>query len=194
MYLIVKNRLLACFVHPRTCLQILRLPLLFIVSVAAYAQQNYPVPPASANRLFYIQHSNNFNTYVYDARMAGNALDKNDPVDEYRIVYTEGGVKKPLTKIQKSMAYGILVNSLGTDFYEMHLAGSSKLKMYLVLHGSPAVPKVYATINNQKMYLHRIFLQLKEGYSGLEVKAEYVLFEGNDFENGEAITEKVVIE
>jgi hypothetical protein len=43
-----------------------------------------------------------------------------------------------------------------------------------------ARPGVYITVNNRKMYLDRMFIKIKEGSFGLNVKAEYVLFTGED--------------
>ena len=73
-----------------------------------FAQKEYPIPPITENRLFYIQHDGNHNTYVYDAAfIKANLLNDLKPVTIYRIVYTEGGVKKKLTRIQETLAYGL---------------------------------------------------------------------------------------
>ena len=73
----------------------------FFTILTSFVQDNYPFPSKSENRLFYIQHSNNHNTFVYDAIFSGSNFDLKKPVNSYRIVYTDGGVKKPLTEIQK---------------------------------------------------------------------------------------------
>ena len=160
-------------------------------AVCAYGQAGYPIPPNSDTRLFYIQHSNNYNTYVYDAKMKDTTILAEDPLDIYRIVYTEGGKKKPLSGIQRKMAYGMEVKYLGRNSFEMNLAASNKLKFYLILN-SNARPVVYINVNNRKMYLDKVFIKIKDGSFGLRVKAEYVLFTGKDFSTGEPVTEKVI--
>ncbi|RAV27745.1 DUF4833 domain-containing protein [Sinomicrobium soli] len=164
---------------------------LFISILPAHAQADYPVPEATPTRLFYIQHSNNHNTYVYDARMDGNRLDNSDPVEEYRIVYTQGGIKKPLNLIQKKLAYGMVADLLEPGLFELHLAASKKPRFYLTLDAGKK-PEVYLTVNDRKMYLDRMFVQLRDKTSDINAKADYVLFEGRDFKSGRNVTEKVV--
>lgn len=165
-------------------------PFFFFFFAFAFAQDDYPVPDKTATRLFYIQHSQNHNTYVYDANMNGASINRKAPVYAHRIVYTEGGVDKPLTKIQKRMAYGIIANYIKPDLYEMYLAATKKQKLYLTIDPQ-GKPRVYTTVNNQKIYLDRMFIKLKSSTSGIGVHVEYVLFEGQDFDTGKKVTEKV---
>ena len=164
---------------------------IILCAVCTYGQTGYPIPPNSDTRLFYIQHSDNYNTYVYDAKMKDTTILMEDPLDIYRIVYTEGGKKKPLSGIQRKMAYGMEVKYLARNSYEMNLAASNRLKFYLVLD-SHARPVVYINVNSRKMYLDKMFIKIKDGSFGLRVKAEYVLFTGKDFSTGEPVTEKVI--
>lgn len=145
-----------------------------------YSQENYPVPTKTDNRLFYIQHSNNFNTYVYDALLNNHAINAANPLDIYRIIYTRGGIRKPLTSIQKSMAYGMETKQLSAQLFELKFAASNALKLYLTLDDNK--PKVYVTINGEKIWLDRIFIKLNDG-SGLSIKADYVLFYGKSFKS-----------
>ncbi|WP_177229100.1 DUF4833 domain-containing protein [Pustulibacterium marinum] len=155
---------------------------------AMKAQDGYPVPPKNGLHLFYIQHSDNKNTYVYDARMDGNNLDADDPVEEYRILYSDKGETKPLTTLQRKFAYGLKIVSESRNNYVMHLTASKELELHLILYKSH--PKVYTTINNHKLFITRIFIKLKEGTSGLGAKMDYVLFEGFDYNTGKAASEK----
>nr|WP_317633143.1 DUF4833 domain-containing protein [uncultured Flavobacterium sp.] len=148
-----------------------------------YGQNNYPKPPLSHLRLFYIQHSNNHNTYVYDAKMIGKNFDKKNPVEQYRIVYTDGGVKKTLTEIQKKMAYGLNITHNAVDQFEMFLVVSKDVKLHLILD-SNGKPKVWTIVDNKKMFLDRIFIQIKEGSKGLKPDVSYVVFEGSDYSTG----------
>jgi hypothetical protein len=49
--------------------------LVSICSFSGYSQNDYPEPAAkNTTRLFYIQHSDNHNTYVYDANIKQELL------------------------------------------------------------------------------------------------------------------------
>mgnify|MGYP003671615476 FL=1 len=163
------------------------------ICTTIFSQEKYPVPEETSTRLFYIQHSKNHNTYVYDAKMKGDSISLENPINEYRIVYTEGGEKKPLNKIQKQFAYGMVTKSIAPNLIEMHLVASSKLKFYLI-HYPNQKSKVYVTINNCKLYLDSIFVELEENTSSIKAKAKYVLFSGKDFTSGKNVTQKLIVE
>jgi hypothetical protein len=52
--------------------------------------------------LFYIQHSDNHNTYVYDANIKAGIIDSSQPINAYRIVYTKNGIKNPCQGYKKN--------------------------------------------------------------------------------------------
>lgn len=168
---------------------------LFIVllasAVASYAQQGYPVPAGDENRLFYIQHSDNHNTFVYNANLKNGSISSEEPLDIFKIAYTEGAQKMPLTAIQKALAFGMKTTPIAANFYEMELAASKKVKFYLTLDKT-GKPKVYTTVNGKKMFVERIFLKLKEGSSGMGINLDYALFTGKDFSTEQTINEKSV--
>lgn len=155
---------------------------------SSYAQNNYPSPPPSKQRLFYIQHSDNTNTYVYDALMDGNNLNEHNPVEAYRILYADNGEKKPLSSIQKKFAYGIKTDYIKENLFEAHLAASRDITFYICLKKDK--PKIYAYINKHKMYIDRMFIKIEKGTSGLHTKYEYVQFEGTDYNSGKSVIEK----
>lgn len=161
---------------------------LFYISVifSTFGQDNYPVPPRNENTLFYIQHSNNHNTYMYEAKLIGLNFDINNPVDSYRIVYTEGGKRKSLTEIQKKMAYGLDIKNTGVNLYEMYLAVSKDIKLNLFL-SETGKPKVWVNIDNRKIILTRIFVQIKKESKSLKPDVENVIFEGDDFISGSKV-------
>ncbi|WP_418510230.1 DUF4833 domain-containing protein [Corallibacter sp.] len=168
---------------------------LFVVFVFGYGfcQTDYPTPPITTTTLFYIQHSNNYNTYMYDARMQDGAILPENPVEAYRIVYTEGGIKKPLTEIQKRLAYGIRYTKLTTNFYELELAAQKQTPLFLVLDDS-GTPKVYTTINKRKMFINNMFIQLKNKNPLLGFEVRYIRFEGTDYYTGATTKEVLLIE
>ena len=167
--------------------------ILFSIPTFILAQENYPIPNKSPFRLFYIQHSNNHNTFVYEANMKNKSIDIDNPIIEYRIVYTEEGTIKPLTGLQKRMAYGLSTTYLSPNLFKLYLAANKKIPLYLTLD-SNFQPKVYVTVNNQKMYLDSLFVKLKNNHSVIHVEAEYILFRGKDYYTQKNITEKYFLE
>lgn len=163
-----------------------------LFSFVAKAQEGYPTPPKSENRLFYIQHNENKNTFVYDAVFSGNGMLKDsDPVDIYRILYAENGEKKPLTSIQKKLAYGLNVKKVEKNVYELTLVSYPNQKLILKLNSSHK-PVVQTTVNNKLMTLNRVFLKQKKGTTGISVKLDYIMFYGKD-KNGKSVQEKIAL-
>ncbi|WP_282629903.1 DUF4833 domain-containing protein [Empedobacter sedimenti] len=163
-----------------------------LFSFIVNAQEGYPVPPKSENRLFYIQHNENKNTFVYDAVFASKGvLDDSDPVDIYRILYAENGEKKPLSSIQRKLAYGLNVKKIEKNVYELTLVSYPNQKLTLKLNSSHK-PIVQTTVNNKLMTLNRVFLKQKKGTTGISVKLDYIMFYGKD-KNGKSVQEKIAL-
>lgn len=162
------------------------------VSLLVVAQEGYPTPSKSENRLFYIQHNENKNTFVYDAMFSSKGvLDELNPVDIYRILYAENGEKKPLTSIQKKLAYGLEVKKIEKNVFQLALVSFPKQKLTLKLDAEKN-PIVQTTVNNKLITLSRVFLKQKKGTAGLSVKLEHILFYGKD-KNGKSVHEKIVL-
>lgn len=144
------------------------------------AQDNYPIPVPTENRLFIIQHSKNHNTYVYDANFTKDkVINEKDPVLVYRIVYTDGGEIKPLTAIQRKLAYGIQANKIAGNIFKLKLVSYSGLDLLMKI-GQDGKAFVEAQIQNQTIILTRLFLKMKEGRSDFNPKLEHVVLFGFD--------------
>lgn len=165
----------------------------FLILSCGFAQSNYPEPEKTTTRLFYIQHSNNHNTYVYDANIKEGAIDSDHPIKEYQIAYTENGIKKPLTNTQKKLAYGMILQEAQHNLFKFRLAASGEIDFYLK-STSTIGAKIYVTVNKHKMYLDKMFVQLKEGFLGINTNVDYVLFYGKDFTTGKPVIEKVIMD
>ena len=162
-----------------------------LLAQQAISQAGYPIPARNPHHLFYIQHNANHNTYVYDASFVKpGQLNDSDPVSIYRIVYTEGGVKKELTMAQRSFAYGLKTSKLSKNYFEISLVSYPAHKMYLKVSRS-GIAYVETTVNGKKMFLHRMFLQAKAGSSGLSLQPEYIIFYGKDAA-GKVVEEKFI--
>ncbi len=154
-----------------------------------WSQNNYPVPPAANNRLFFIQHSSNKNTYVYDANFTkSKLLNEAEPVTIYRLMYAEGGERKELTFPQLKFGYGLNVSKVGKNHYELSLVSYPRQK-FLLKTDSKGKAYVETTVNGRQLFLQRMFLQARAGSSGLSIKPDHIMFYGRDAK-GKAIVEK----
>jgi len=151
------------------------------------AQKNYPKPATNPNRLFYIQHSQNTNTFVYDANLKNGTFVTDSPLNVYRILYAENGEKKELSGIQKKMAYGVNVSSTGKDSYQFTIKGYPALKWKLSMKNGK--PVACLTVNNKTIFVERMFIQTKDNTSGITAKVDYILFTGTNDQN-KTVTEK----
>ena len=167
--------------------------LILIFFSFGYSQSDYPEPPRTATRLFYIQHSNNHNTYVYDANIKERRIDASHPINAYRIVYMQDGVKKPLTSLQKKLAYEMILLESQPNLFIFHLSATENIRFYLSYDEYKGA-RVYVTINKTKMYLDKMFIQLKDGFLGFNYKVEYVLLNGKDYNSHEPVSEKFIVE
>ena len=166
---------------------------IFFLAVISLAmcpvQDGYPVPPDSPLRLFYIQHANNHNTFVYDANFAaGKSLKESDPINVYRINYKKGGIKEELTMMQRKMAYGVEFTKTGCNSFDFSLAAYPSKKMSLKLCNA-ATPRVCVQINGKNIHLKRMFLFCNK--MGTSVSS--INFYGKDLATGKEITENFAI-
>ncbi|MFP9100672.1 DUF4833 domain-containing protein [Flavobacterium sp. RHBU_24] len=164
--------------------------LLLCQALPAFAQKGYPVPTEDVSRLFYIQHSNNHNTFVYDANMAGKKLNTADPVSVYRLCYTKGktGLKEELSGIQRKMAYGITLTSAEAASCTFTLAAypAKKIAVHLDKNGRP-----YAAVhvNGKNIVLKKMFLLVNK--SGTNVV--HIDFYGKDAATGKDVVERFYV-
>lgn len=154
------------------------------------AQSGYPSPEKKANHLFYIQHSDSRNTFVYDAIIIDQKISEKSPFNIYRVLFEENAEIKPLTFMQNSMAYGVTFKKITENYFEFSLKGQKDLKLYLGLNNQQK-PAVQLTVNGNKIYLEKMFIQLKK--SGLKPSADFILLTGKDFDTGKTVTEKLKI-
>jgi hypothetical protein len=73
----------------------------FLILFAFFRIFTKRLPRTSKTQLFYIQHSDNHNTYVYDANIKAGIIDSSQPINTYRIVYTQNGIKNPCQGYKK---------------------------------------------------------------------------------------------
>ena len=166
------------------------LQLLFycLFATQAIAQEGFPVPPADANRLFYLQRTSNTNTIVYGLNMKDGKLNTSNPVHVYWIRYAEKGQTAELSWIQRAFAYGVKIKSYPDSSYRVRLVSYAGYSMYLK-KGIDGKYRLYATINGKMMILDHIFVKIIGG-STFSPDIEYFEVSGFDPATGKAVAER----
>ncbi len=155
------------------------------------AQSGYPKPSNMTDVLFYIQHNRGHNTYIYALnRLEDGNINKKDPIEVYRELFDEDGKIKPLSVIQRNFAYGISTQVVDSDTYEASIVSLPSQKFFLHIKSHKG-SYVETTVNNVKMRVERIFIQQKEGTSGLGTKVDHIIFYGKA--GHRSVVEKLVI-
>jgi len=140
----------------------------------------FPIPQGISNQLFYLQRDPNTNTIICQLNVDKRGeINKNQPVNVFWMRYGDKGEKKELSYIQRKFAYGIISKDLGNGQFELRFTSHKKLPMYLSKSVVDKKYHVYATINNKKMVLERIFLRI-EGGSFWFPNVKYVEIKGHD--------------
>lgn len=149
------------------------------------AQDNYPIP-TSKKALFYIQHDQGYNTYVYEINTnTKGTIIQNKPIKIHRQLFDEDGKVKPLTYLQNKFAYGLQSKVISDEKYEITLAAYPNQKLYLTANNKEVF--VSTKVNGIDITLTRIFLKQQEGTSGLGTKLDYILFYGKDSNNRDVV-------
>lgn len=162
--------------------------LLILCTGLILAQHNYPSPPDTKERLFYIQHSNNHNTFVYDANLAGKKLNTADPVAVYRLTYTKGGIKEELSTMQRKMAYGITLVSVESASCIFTLAAYPTKKIFVRME-KDGRPSATVNVNGKNILLKRMYLLANK----MGTNVEYIDFYGKDAATGKEVKERLYI-
>jgi len=165
------------------------LMLLLVTSITSIAQEGYPVPPHNPYRLFYIQHANNHNTFVYDANFLGKSLSDAEPIKIYRINYKKGGIKEELTNMQRKMAYGVEFMKTAVNTFEFTLAAYPAKKLILKV-ANPENPHVTVLVNGKNIILRRMFLFCNKLGTGVAS----INFYGKDASTQKEVIEKLVLD
>lgn len=159
-----------------------------LFATQAIAQDGFPVPPADANRLFYLQRTSNTNTIVYELNMKDGKLNTSNPVHVHWIRYAEKGQTAELSWIQRAFAYGVKIKSYPDSSYRVRLVSYAGYSMYLK-KGIDGKYRLYAAINGKMMILDHIFVKIIGG-STFSPDIEYFEVSGFDPSTGKAVAER----
>ena len=163
--------------------------LLVFSSAALAAQDTLPVP-REPNQLFYLQRDPDDNTVIYQLNIVDGTVDPDEPVNVYWIRYAEGGTRKDLNFIQRTMAYGISHKALGNGSFELRLAAYKDHPLRLAYCEKSETYKVYTTIDNREAELDRIFVRI-EGGSVLNPNILYIELIGRDTISQARVSERI---
>lgn len=156
---------------------------------SAKAPVNFPKPPVTAQRLFYVQRDPNSNTIVYDINMATNGEpDTDEPVKVYWIKYNERGQKEDLNFIQRKFAYGLTSKPLGNGDYDIRFVSYKKFP--LTLKKAPdGKYRIFASISQKQAILSSIFVRVQGGTFWFP-NVPYVEVKGTDPQTGKEMVER----
>ena len=157
-------------------------------------EEGWPVPPASPNRLFYIQRSSNANTIMYDAQLRKNGqFDPQEPVSVYWLRLAEQGQRQELSWIQRTLAYGIAnPEKKGTNGLLTNVVSYRKRKLNLLVDQG-GKPMAQMQINGRVAQLHHVFVQIRDGAGPMGIsKIAHVDIFGQDMQTGKPIHERFI--
>ncbi|MCZ4222934.1 DUF4833 domain-containing protein [Pedobacter rhodius] len=171
-----------------------------VTSLNTFAQENdpspltFPVPKNISNQLFYLQRDPNTNTIICQLNLnKQGTVNEEEPVHVFWMRYGDGGEKKDLSYIQRKFAYGIISKKISNDEFELRFISHKKLPMYLKKSPTDKKYHVYATVNNKKLQLDRIFLRI-EGGTFWFPNVKYVEIKGYDAaEPSKMLTERIKV-
>lgn len=156
-----------------------------------WARDDYPVPPESATRVFFIQRSINANTVVYEARQrADGTLDPQQPIHGYWLRYASSGERRALNFVEENFAYGVRAEpdgQPGTWSVRFAAYGARDMRLRLDANGRPAL---VGEIAGRSARLVSTYLHVREGRFWPSVTAVDVY--GVDLATGAALHERIV--
>lgn len=150
---------------------------------------DFPVPPHNPKQLFYLQRNANSNTLIYELNIENGVINKQNPIHVYWINYAGNGQTEELSDLQRKYAYGIKATEVSDNIFECYLVANKKLKL-TVQEGDDKQYHAYTMMNEKKIFINRIYLQVKAG--GLfKPRIDYVEMKGVDVLTGTAVEEKI---
>ena len=110
------------------------------------------------NLLFKIERSRDADEIYYEVNtMADGTLDTDNPIRIYWVKHTENGHTEPLTKIQKSLAYGLKYLTVTPETAEFQFVS---FEQSLILQRTKnGIFRVFSDIDGQKVEVHQIYIE-----------------------------------
>lgn len=163
--------------------------LLSAFTIASAQDTGFPVPAHNPKQLFYLQRPANTNTLVYELNMENGSPNRKNPIHVFWINYAGDGQTEELTDVQKKYAYGVKTTELSNNSFEFYLVAYKKLKL-LLIEGEDKQYHAYTHVNDKRILVNRIYLQVKGG-SLFKPRIDYVSLKGMDTLTGSVVEEKI---
>ena len=141
----------------------------------------------SFHRLFSIHRSTNENEIIYEARSTPEGFDTYDPIKAYWVMKSEGESTEPLTAIERSWAYGVLIKEVSANQIIFALKVLPDRNITVHRTGEKVFPTM--VLSGEECVLASIFIQTKGG--GLIPSIAYIRIEAKSRATGEQITEQI---
>ena len=143
---------------------------------------------APRQTLFTVEHNKNTNIVVYEARMAADSLDEDEPVSAHWVMYADHGQLEDLSFFEKRMAYGWDIEKVESrNMFKMFITAFPKRPVIIQSSGGVAFATVM--VAGQRSYLKKIYIYADESKTIPEVK--YVDMFGETIVGRRAVTERL---
>ena len=150
----------------------------------------YP-EPQDKGMVFYLQRSGNGNTVVYTAsQLADGAIDPDHPVDIFWRWYNRGGDKRPLSFMERQLAFGVKLTPLKDQpgKYTARLNAYPKLPV-LVEPTADGKVRAIMTIDGEPAQLVCIYVGWRQQL-GIIPEVLYVDFFGRTLDGGKKVVKR----
>jgi hypothetical protein len=140
--------------------------------------------------LFVVERSINANVVHYDAKIdEDERLDSREPVIAFWIMAAKDGRRQELNFVEKSKAYGVIVEPSQTGAsYRIVLVSQKNREIEVYRDGETVRAKT--TIGGRRAYLKRIYVAVRKG--SLFSTPSYVELTGTDIATGETLQETIL--
>lgn len=153
---------------------------------------DFPRPPKTNERLFYLQRNKNINTIAYDLKLSSNGeIDKSEPLDVYWMRYTgqRNGLREELSWAQETFAFGYSSSPVkNKDEFILKLVAYKDRKVKLKkINGQWTA---LMQINGKDCQLSNIYVYADE--SGMMPDVQHVDIFGKDLNTGKDVQERIL--
>ena len=155
--------------------------------------ETFPIPPANAKSLFYLQRTPNCNTVICELNEKDGVIDKDEPVHVLWIRYTEQNQRQELNFIQRHFAYGLKQHDLGDGSWELHFVSYKKVPLYLKKSPVDNRFHVYVNISGRQAILNRVYLRIDPGGTFWAPNVQYLELKGVDTQNGKELVQRIKV-
>jgi hypothetical protein len=158
---------------------------------SARLSTDFPVPPHTKQSLFYIHRNLNNHSVVYEVNLTQKgAIDPENPFKIYWIRYGEKNKYKELNYMERTFAYGLKSEPLGSGKYRALFVAKKEKSIDFFLDEKGQATALMK-IDNKISKLVKIFVQVAE--DGWWPKVAYVEFFGTDFKTNLPTYERLLI-